>query len=252
MRRGRLMVLALLLSIMLIGSARADIKADFTAANKFYQDKLYDSAALGYEAIRAQGLESSALYFNLGNTYFKQGDLGHAVLNYLRAQRLDPSDDDILENLEFARQFTRVQMEGVQLNPVSSLIESLLAPYRLKTLGWLSSGLFMLFMLSLILSFGLGFRGSAIRVTTTISLILLVLVAGLTTFKYRVDYLSRQAVVVAEESSVRTGPSDKSDIELEAAPGLVVEITGESQGYYNVLFENKRQGWLPKQAVVEL
>ena len=179
-------------------------------------------------------------------------DLGYAILNYMRARRLDPSNEDILHNLEFARRFSRVQMEGVELNPISSFMSMIVNPYRLNILAWVSSVCFILFVLIMIFRFGLGYNSSLIRISAILSLIFIMISFGLTTFKYRQDYLTRRGVVVAEEVSVYTGPSILSDVELEAAPGLVIEILDENQEYYNVLFENKRRGWVEKDLIAEL
>ncbi|MBD3331836.1 hypothetical protein GF356_03210, partial [candidate division GN15 bacterium] len=46
-----------------------------------------------------------------------------------------------------------------------------------------------------------------------------------------------------------TGPSEKSEIELQGAPGLVVEVLAEKDGFYNVQFENQRRGWIDKDLV---
>ena len=253
MRRLMLIfALAMLLTSLSAPLVRADLMDDFTAANELYEGKDYAAAIEKYEGVIGQGLESAALYFNLGNAYFKSGDLGHAVLYYMRAQRLDPGDDDINHNLEFARQFTSVQMEGVRLNPVQTFFESIVAPYRLSLLAWASSALFVLLLLLMILRWGIGITGVAVRVSLMTVLILVIVASGLTTFKYRTDYLSRRAVIIAEESPVQTGPSQQSDVELQGAPGLVVEILAESDNYYNVLFENKRRGWIDKRFVAEI
>ena len=238
--------------MLLTSTVFAGVSEDFAAANKAYQDKEYAVAIEAYERILTEGVESASLYFNLGNAYFKSGDLGHAVLYYMRAQRLAPGDDDIAHNLEFARGFTSVQMEGVRLNPVQSFFESIVAPYRLSLLAWVSSAFFVLLLMMMILRWGIGISGAAVRAGLLVALIFVIVSSGLTTFKYRTDYLSRRAVIVAEESPVQTGPSEQSDIELQGAPGLVVEILAESNDYYNVLFENKRRGWIDKRFVAEI
>lgn len=66
---------------------------DFATAAAIYE-KLLDSC------------ESSVLYYNLGNAYFKEEDVAHAVLNYERALLLDPSNKDIRFNLDLARSKT--------------------------------------------------------------------------------------------------------------------------------------------------
>ncbi len=230
-------------------AAHAD---EFARANELYEQKEYDSAVQAYAKIINEGIESASLYFNLGNAYFKEGDLGHAILYYLRAKRLDPSDEDITSNLEFARQFSRVQMEGVQLNPVNSFLISLVDLYRIDSLAWASSGCFVLFFLFLIIRFGLGISTPGVRIGIILALILLVVSTSLTTFKYRHEFLTRRGVIVVEEAPVKTGPSEQSDIELQGASGLIVEILAETGDYYNVLFENKRRGWIEKHLVAEI
>jgi len=235
-----------------VASTAASPDEDFREANQLFETREYERAITLYTSIVQQGLESPALYFNLGNAYFRNGDLGHAVLYYLRAKRLSPGDDDIAANLQFARSFTRVQMEGVRLNPVQSLLESILEPYRLNSLAWASSLVFILVLSLLTVRYGLGVYSRALRSAVIALFCLLVVFSSLTTFKYRNDYLTHRAVVIAEDCSVRTGPSDQSDIELEAAPGLVVEILSESSDYFNVLFENKRRGWIQKELLAVL
>ena len=253
MRRILLLTVSLcLLPAVLFVSATTAQTDEFAMANEFYQNKDYSSAVRLYLSVLNQGGESANLYFNLGNAYFKEGDLGHAVFYYLKARRLSPDDQDIVHNLEFVRQFSRVQMEGVELNPIRTFFTGLVEGHRLGALAWLSSVLFILFVLILCVRFGLGFNNSLVRLGAVVSLVLLLASSGLTTFKYRSDYLTRRAVIIAEDANVHTGPSDQSEVELEGAPGLIVEIISETVDHYDVLFENKRRGWIKKDQVAVL
>jgi len=226
-----------------------ELEDDFRRGNRLFEEKDYDSAIVVYSSILDGNIESAALYFNLGNAYFKNGDLGHAILNFLRAKRLEPGDPDIAGNLEFARRFTSVQMEGVRLNPVNTLLDSIVDPYHLSTLTWSSSLFFVVFIVFLTLRIGLKIASSPVRVGLVLSLLLMLTLSLLTTKKYDNDYLTQRGVIVAEECIVRTGPSELSDKELDASPGLIVEILSRSGDYYNVLFENKRRGWVLKDLI---
>ncbi|MEW6050581.1 MAG: tetratricopeptide repeat protein [Candidatus Zixiibacteriota bacterium] len=252
MRRCLLICSVLFLSFLSATLVAASLDDDFRLGNNAYENKLYDDAIASYSRVLAGGLESSNLYFNLGNAYFKKGDLGHAIVNYLKASRLSPGDEDIKSNLAFARKFTSVQMEGVQLNPVRGLLTSIVDRFRLSTLAWLSSLLFLSFISLLIIRFGIGIIDDRIRPLAIVALSLFVLASALTTFKYRSEFQTRHAVIVAQECPVRTGPTDQSDLELQGAPGLVVEIVSESNDYYNVVFENMRRGWIKKSLVAEV
>ena len=44
------------------------------ATNALYESGRYVEAALVYEQLIDRGYESATLYYNLGNTYYKQGD----------------------------------------------------------------------------------------------------------------------------------------------------------------------------------
>ncbi len=235
-------------------SITATVTADtslFTEANKQYEQKDYSKAIELYTEILNTNIESAPLYFNLGNAYFKNGDLGHAILFYMKAKRLAPDDQAIRHNLEFAQRFSSVQMEGVELNPVTSFLASLVDTYNLTFLAWGSSIIFILFIITLILRLGMGYNNAMLRAGVVILLLLLMITSGLTTFKYRYEYLTKRAVIIAENAKVFTGASEQSDIELEGAPGLIVEILSESADFYNVLFENKRRGWIKKGLIAE-
>lgn len=231
--------------VLSIGSALAQ-NNDFETGNKYYEQGEYESAITMYHKVEEAGLESAPLYYNLGNAYFKNGDLGRAILYYNRAKRLNPADPDIQNNLEFAGRFSTIRMEGVELNPINSFLQSIVGDYRLKTLGWAASLCFIIFMGLLIVKYGLQIQFIGLNTAVMLTLILVVISAGLTTFKYRTDFLNKRAVILAQESSVYSGPSANSDLEFEGSPGLVVEIVRESGDFYDVLFENKRRGWVKK------
>ena len=67
-------------------------------------DELYEKAILSYEKIINEGkIKNARLYYNLGNAYLLKENIGKAILNYRRAQKLDSSDANIQKNLDFAR-----------------------------------------------------------------------------------------------------------------------------------------------------
>ena len=74
----------------------------FAQANDLYQQADYEQAAELYEQCVAESPSAEA-YYNLGNAYFKQGNLSHAILAYERSLRLNPRDKDCKHNLAFAK-----------------------------------------------------------------------------------------------------------------------------------------------------
>jgi len=61
--------------------------------------KLYESSILRFERIvRDGGIHNGKLYYNIGNAYFRAGNLGRAILNYKKAQTYIPNDQNLLHN----------------------------------------------------------------------------------------------------------------------------------------------------------
>lgn len=92
---GVYMVLALSCAV----SAYAD--SSTAVADTLYVNGEYSKAAEAYLAIAKVDGDSPGLLFNLANSYAHAGDLGSAMLYYSRAQRLDPTNNDINNNLNY-------------------------------------------------------------------------------------------------------------------------------------------------------
>ena len=80
-------------STTIAARAGAD-SASFDQANRLYEQGKYADAIVAYRGLLGQKQSSAALYFNLGNAFFKSGNTGEAIINYRLAQRLAPRDPD--------------------------------------------------------------------------------------------------------------------------------------------------------------
>jgi tetratricopeptide (TPR) repeat protein len=82
-------------------ASSAPVNLWFEEANRFYSKAQYDSAVAYYDKIVSAGVTSPAVYFNLGNSYFRLKKIGLARLSYEKAFRLAPTDNDIAANIRF-------------------------------------------------------------------------------------------------------------------------------------------------------
>lgn len=128
----------LILTLPASFAATAVQQADSAYNKKNFQDALYY-----YQAAAEKDGVSSDLYYNMGNTYYRLGDLGHAVLNYRRALALDPSNEEARLNLEFVR--TKItdkpEDDSTFLRNVHLKIVSWMSP---DAWAWTSMGVFAL------------------------------------------------------------------------------------------------------------
>ena len=80
-------------------------------ANAAYQRDDFNSALSLYEQAAKEDGTSSLLYYDMGNTHYRLGNMGKAVLCYERALLLDPSNDDARTNLEFVNDKLQLKID---------------------------------------------------------------------------------------------------------------------------------------------
>src|ERR1041384_66422 len=93
---------------------------DFKAANQLYNDGKFAESIGIYEKIEPK---TAHVYYNLGNAYFRNNQLGNAILNYERARALSPRDPDVLANLKFAQERLGVDAINTPSKPISRFAE---------------------------------------------------------------------------------------------------------------------------------
>lgn len=95
--------LAIISWVLLITSTNAqNAEAFFLKANEQYKQQQFEQAAEQYRQIITLGYRSAEVYYNLGNCYYKTNQVGLSVLNYERAYKMQPDNEDIAFNLKLA------------------------------------------------------------------------------------------------------------------------------------------------------
>ena len=235
----------LVVSALILQSALASPKEDFERAEVLYQNERYLEAAESYEAMRGQGLEDGALYYNLGNAYFKAGRLGRAILNYERALVLMPGDAETRANLTFANELIA---DTVEPSPLPLLIRWAVDFYRHLSPGIAARILSVSFLLTgVTVTLLIVDRWSGLRSFVLVSVVAfgsvsfvsgIVLATKLITVSKIVE-----AVVLAENAYVRSGPGDGNPRLAEIHEGLKVRVLSHREGWYQVSLANGLTGW---------
>jgi tetratricopeptide (TPR) repeat protein len=220
----------------------------FTRGNQLYQAEDYAAAIEAYEAILAGGFESHELYYNLGNAYFKVGDLGRSILSWERALKLEPGDQDAVANLALAAQLTADEIEPLPrfwlLSVVSWWVNLLprSALTLLVAVGWMS------------LAAGLTVRILARaftprRVGTWLVLggasVVLVLGTNLLVRELGIGQVER-GVILADAVPVRSAPAEDDNLTLfEVHEGTRVRIDQRTERWAEIVLDDGKVGWVP-------
>ena len=115
-------------------------------ANTEFEAGNYTKAASMYEEILKEG-ESAAIYYNLGNTYYRLGRIAPAILNYERALLRDPGNEDIRYNLEFANYQTIDKFKPVDRFFLLKWIDGLSSLYGTNAWAYISIFCFILMLI---------------------------------------------------------------------------------------------------------
>jgi tetratricopeptide (TPR) repeat protein len=230
---------ALLLACVNPALAQAPAAA-FDAANKLYEEGKFSEAAVAYEKLAEGGRVSAALYFNLGNAFFKSGRMGQAIAAYRQAARLTPRDPDVRANLQFARN----QTQGPTLS--STRWQRWLARLNLNEWTLLAAAPFWLWLLLLALVQWRPALKPALR-NALVGLALAVVVFGacLAAAFYE-DHITRTAIVIVPEAVVRHGPLDVSQDAFTVHDGAELRVLDQKDEWLEVSWDphRRKDEWL--------
>lgn len=219
--------------------------AAFDAANRLYEQARYREAAAAYEALLAQGIASPALYFNLGNAWFKAGEAGRAILNYRLAERLAPRDPDIRANLRLTRELVHGQPPSPppwwrRLSRRFTLNEWAGAT---GVALWLCFGVLMLGELRP------DRRRLARRWAVGFGVVALLAGAALGG-QWLERRLRVEAVVIAKQAVVRYGPLEVSPELQKVEDGTELEVLDRKDGWLQVGGLARGTGWIRQSEVL--
>ena len=208
----------------------------------------YASALKDFEDVRETGLMSKELYYNLGNSYLRSGEIAQAILWYERACRLDPSDADIRYNLEYARALTQDRIDEVPEMFFQQWRRGVC--YLLPSNAWAVIGLVSLaLMVACVLLFLLGSTAGRRKLGFFLGIAFLVVaLLGWDFAQWQRSEALRQdmAIVMKPVSSVKSSPSADGAKDLFILhEGTRVRILDNVGGFSNIELADGRQGWIP-------
>ncbi len=238
-----------LLIFPVIGSAATDEASQlFQQGNKLYLNQDYASAAQQYEKILHSGYENGELYFNLGNAYYRLGNIAKAIVNYERAEQLLPNDDDVRFNLQLANLQVVDKIDAVPKFFLYRWFDWLLTVLPLSTLGWTT---YILFLLTLIL-LSLFLFSPALR-TKRLSLagalaagtLLVLSLVLFTTQSYR-ESNTHFAIVMSDVANIKSAPDTKGSDLFVLHKGVKVQVLDEVDNWKKIRLADGKVGWIPE------
>jgi len=224
----------------------------FTKANDYYVAKDYDNALKTYQQALNDNA-SAAVFFNMGNCYFKMGSLGKSILYYERAARISPDDEDIQFNLKVANLKAVDKIEVVPPIIYKRWIKSLSEALTMSQ--WSVTVIILAWLMFLAWAAYLFAASIASRKITFALACVVTVLCGISFLflegNYRVQTKQKYGVVMAASSYVKSAPDERGNDQFILHEGTKVEVLDELGTWEKIRIANGSVGWL-KTADVEI
>ncbi|NOX86338.1 MAG: tetratricopeptide repeat protein [Chlorobi bacterium] len=247
-----LMIFVLILSSGNLKAANPD--SLMLIANNAYNEGNYDSAINVYQRIANQGLESAKLYYNMGNAYFKNGDIPSALLYYEKAKKLDPNNEDIEFNINIANSMIVDKIERVPrlfYQRWWDYFYNMFNANAWAVIAVVSWFILVFFIGIFILSRSRGARKTAFYFGLLFFLIS-VAVFGLASQKYVNTREHKEAIVFTPTITVKSSPTMNAVDLFVIHEGTKVRILDEVNDWVKIRIPNGSIGWLPAHSVKKI
>jgi tetratricopeptide (TPR) repeat protein len=220
-------------------SARANPNQTFAKANENYSEGHFQEASDGYRSLVDTGQRSANLFYNLGNAWFRLGNLGDAILNYERALALDPHHPEAAANLVLVRDEARA------LELKRNKLERYIAAGTSTQYSVAASVAFWFALFGAIHLFFLRRRSAAL-----ISLIILstVVFVGAVFALYSLESGSQGsalAIVIGKKIEARLATADNASSVLALPPGSEIKVLSQRGDWLYAALPNDLRGWIP-------
>ena len=234
--------------VMWTVSSAVDSQELFEKGNQHFKNEEYRKAIDSYVSILDQDVESAEVYFNLGNAYYKAGEVARAILNYERALRLHPRDEDIKANLDLANHHIVDRVETPPMlffwHWVNAIRDGMTAEEWGK---WSVIGLWIAMAVIILAVFrrrGLFRR----QIRWLAGLLMVAWICVFITFVWKIqrDRMMVYAVVMEEKIEVLSAPDETGTVLFDLHEGVKVRVLRQVPDWTEVaLPDPSKKGWLP-------
>ncbi|MGF1566078.1 MAG: SH3 domain-containing protein [Flavobacteriales bacterium] len=245
MKTTATLIISLLFATASLAFDRSEAEQLFAQANTAYEAGEFATALALYDSVATE-FSSFELWYNAGNAAFRTGELGRSILNYERARRIKPTDDDLQVNLTIANERVADRIAELPSMGVENLWTVLTASARLP----LWSILAILFQL-----FGFGFlagwlfAGKPAFKRAFFALGVACIFIGFTAYGMANATMNRieantEAVILAASVEVKNGPSSNENNAFVLHEGTKVKIRQQRGEWFEIKLANGRVGWV--------
>ncbi|MEW6380518.1 MAG: tetratricopeptide repeat protein [bacterium] len=225
----------------------------FKQATEYYGKQKYSEAIQCYLDLIRQGYQDPFIYYNLGNAYFKNGELGRAILYYEKASRLLPRDEDIQKNLAYAHSLTVDKIES-HPSALLSLGEKAINFLTLNELTLMNTGIYLILVLLGILIIRKKEESVRKRLFHLLTLFLAIFILAAGVLFYRISQLktAQFGVIISKAVEIKSGPEENLATLFSLHEGTTFSIHQQRGDWLQITIKNGLNGWVQSEYIQKI
>lgn len=236
MRTISLIILSIFISFKSFGE-----ETIFIQANTEYANENYLTAIALYDSIKSMSLESSELFYNLGNCYYKTQDWANSIWHYEKSLQLKPKNKNALHNLKLAKLKIIDQIEPIPQLFYKRWWEKTIQLFSTKNWQILSIIYIWFILILRLLKTILKSDYRYLRIfLNTIGIIIICL----TYANIQEGKTKNEAIIFSPSIIVNSAPSEKSTNLFSLHSGTKIEIVEKIGNWLNIRIINGNSGWI--------
>ena len=244
MKRIFLTAASLVLLLALAATAPATQGArTFMDGTEAYRNGDWPAAIAAFERLADAGTDNGKLFYNLGNAYLKNEDLGRALLWYERALKRIPDDPDLRFNYNYALTLTKDE-RGERESPLLRILffwKYQLSPSTVRWIAIVFNAALWTALSVLVIRKKHLWRPSVILIAATT-----VIFSATAVFNYIEADRIRHAVILPEQVAVRSGFTDAATQLFVLHAGTRVRVERQSDTHLLIRYTEDKIGWIKK------
>ena len=225
----------------------------FSEGNEAYEAGSYEAAIQAYSSVVANGEHSAELYYNLGNAYYRNQQIGKAIWAYESALKIDPDHEDALFNLKHVNAQT-VDRISTERRGFGHWIKGIVYSEQINFWAIISISCSFLFAISCAF-----FIFTPRRKTKNLSLLLatvmlLAMFGSVFLASMHKDRLTENTagVIIDKTIDVKVSPQVDAQTTFILSEGAKVDVLEKSSAEWVKIELNGNQGWLPTSSIWEI
>jgi tetratricopeptide (TPR) repeat protein len=241
-----------LIFVFVLGMINSSFSNDLLQkAEKAYDNKNYKEAIACYQKLINDGNKSYELYFNLGNSYYRNKELGYAIYYYELARKLNPNDQDVQINLGIAAAKTIDKIDAKEnffINAVKSNVVNVVSTdswaWFSILLAFVTCILFFVFIHSQIMILKrISFLFSIIGAITLV----VVYLFGNSALNSKKE--NKFAIILLKEVKITNEPNAGATMKFALHEGTKVRIVEANSDWVLIKLDNGNEGWVKQTEV---